>query len=173
MRRIFTIISALLIATTLTACGAGQNAATRKITQVTDGVESSITQDGNNIKIVNLLVVAAPGGNAVLVGTIVNNGDQEDLLLGVAINGTTTTYTGINVLPKNTPIIFEGERANAKATLGGFGAPAGSRVQVGLFFAKAGVVNLDAIVREARDEYAGITAGEIPPTPTPSPTATK
>jgi hypothetical protein len=103
----------------------------------------------------------------------VNNGDQEDLLLGVAINGTTTTYTGINVLPKNTPIIFEGERANAKATLGGFGAPAGSRVQVGLFFAKAGVVNLDAIVREARDEYAGITAGEIPPSPTPSPTATK
>mgnify|MGYP000412624547 CR=1 FL=1 len=68
---------------------------------------------------------------------------------------------------------FEGERANAKVVLGGFGAPAGSRVQVGLFFAKAGVVTLDAIVREASEEYAGITAGETLPTPTPSPTATK
>ena len=173
MRRTISAIAIAALAVSLSGCGAGVNASTRNNNQVTDGVESSITQDGNNIKIVNLLVVAAPGGNAVLVGTIVNNGDQEDLLLGVAINGTTTTYTGINVLPKNTPIIFEGERANAKATLGGFGAPAGSRVQVGLFFAKAGVVNLDAIVREARDEYAGITAGEIPPTATPSPTATK
>jgi hypothetical protein len=60
-----------------------------------------------------------------------------------------------------------------KVVLGGFGAPAGSRVQVGLFFGNAGVVTLDAIVREARDEYAGITAGETLPTPTPSPTATK
>ena len=173
MRRTILAIVITALALSLSGCGAGQNASTRQISQVTDGVEASITQDGNNIKIVNLLIVAAPGGNAVLVGTIVNNGDEEDFLLGAAINGTTATYTGINVLPKSTPIIFEGERANAKVTLGGFGAPAGSRVQVGLFFAKAGVVTLDAIVREARDEYAGITAGETLPTPTPSPTATK
>ena len=173
MRRTISAISIAVLAVSLSGCGAGQSASTRQINQVTDGVEASITQDGNNIKIVNLLVVAAPGGNAVLVGTIVNSGDAEDFLLGAAINGTSATYTGINVLPKNTPIIFEGERANAKVVLGGFGAPAGSRVQVGLFFAKAGVVTLDAIVREASEEYAGITAGEILPTPTPSPTATK
>jgi hypothetical protein len=173
MRRTISALVIAGLALSLSGCGAGQNASTRQISQVTDGVEASVTQDGNNIKIVNLLVVAAPGGNAVLVGTIVNNGDEEDFLLGAAINGTTATYMGINVLPKSTPIIFEGERANAKVTLGGFGAPAGSRVQVGLFFAKAGVVTLDAIVREARDEYAGITAGETLVTPTPSPTATK
>jgi hypothetical protein len=173
MRRTISAISIAVLAVSLSGCGAGQSASTRQINQVTDGVEASITQDGNNIKIVNLLVVAAPGGNAVLVGTIVNNGDVEDSLLGVALNGTSATYTGINVLPKNTPIIFEGERANAKVVLAGFGAPAGSRVQVGLFFANAGVVNLDAIVREARDEYTGITAGTSSPTPTPSPTATK
>ena len=173
MRRTISVLAITALAVSLTGCGAGNNASTRQVKQVTDGVEGSIIKDGNNIKIVNLLVVAAPGGNAVLVGTIVNNGDIEDALLGVAINGTSATYTGNNVLPKNTPIIFEGERANAKVVLGGFGAPAGSRVQVGLFFGNAGVVTLDAIVREARDEYAGITAGETLPAPTPSPTATK
>ena len=173
MRRTISAIAIAVLAVSLSGCGAGNNASTRQVKQVTDGVEGAINKDGNDIKILNLLVVAAGGGNAVLVGTIVNNGDAEDLLLAVAINGTTATYTGINVLPKNTPIIFEGERANAKVVLGGFGAPAGSRVQVGLFFAKAGVVTLDAIVREASEEYAGITAGEILATPTPSPTATK
>jgi hypothetical protein len=114
MRRTILAISIAVLAISLSGCGAGQNASTRQINQVTDGVEASITQDGNNIKIVNLLVVAAPGGNAVLVGTIVNNGDAEDFLLGAAINGTTATYTGTNVLPKNTPIIFEGERATQR-----------------------------------------------------------
>ena len=173
MRRTISAISIAVLAVSLSGCGAGQNASTRQINQVTDGVEASITQDGNNIKIVNLLVVAAPGGNAVLVGTIVNNGDAEDFLLGAAINGTSATYTGTNVLPKNTPIIFEGERANAKVVLGGFGAPAGSRVQVGLFFAKAGIITLNAIVRQAREEYAGITAAVEVPMASPSPTATK
>ena len=173
MHRTISAVVITALALSLSGCGAGQSASTRQISQVTDGVEATITQDENNIKIVNLLVVAAPGGNAVLVGTIVNNGDAEDFLLGVAINGTSATYTGVNVLPKNTPIIFEGERATAKVVLGGFGAPAGSRVQVGLFFAKAGVVNLDAIVREARDEYAGVTGTIDVPMVSPSPTASK
>lgn len=157
MRR---IISALIITTlafSLSGCGAGVNASSRQVKQVTDGVEGSIIKEGNNIKIVNLLIVAAAGGNAVLVGTIVNTGDTEDALLAVAINGTTAVYTGNNALPKNTPIIFEGDSANAKAVLAGFGAPAGSRVKVGLFFAKAGEITLDAIVRDTRDDYAGVT----------------
>lgn len=175
MRRTITTLVITTLALTLTGCGAGINASTRQVRQVTDGVEGQITSDGNKIKIVNLLVVAAPGANAVLVGTVINNGDKEDALLGVAINGTTAVYTGENVLPKNTPIIFEGERANAKAVLAGFGAPAGSRVQVGLFFAHAGAITLDAIVRDTRDDYAGVTAGAKLSTTTesPAPTATK
>jgi hypothetical protein len=157
MRRIISVLVITASAVSLTGCGAGMNASTRQVRQVTDGVEATITKDGNNIKVVNLLVVAAGGGNAVLVGTIINNADQEDALLGVAINGSTTTYTGNNVLPKNTPIIFEGASANAKAVLAGFGAPAGSRVPVSLFFAKAGEVTLDALVRDTRDDYANVT----------------
>jgi len=157
MRRTISAIAITTLAVTLTGCGAGQNAATRQINQVTDGVEASITKDGNDIKVANLLVVAASGGNAVLVGTIINTSDKEDSLLGVAINGTATTLTGKKVLPKNSPIIFEGPSANAKAVLGGFGATAGSRVKVGLFFAHAGAITLDAIVRDTRDTYANVT----------------
>jgi hypothetical protein len=173
MRRIFSALVIAVLAVSLSGCGAGQNASTRQVKQVTDGVEGSITKDGNNIKIVNLLVVAAGGGNAVLVGTIINNADTEDALLGVAINGTATTYTGTNALPKNTPIIFEGDRANAKAVLAGFGGAAGSNVEIGLFFAKAGSITLNAIVRDTRDTYAGVTAAIDVPMVSPSPTAKK
>jgi hypothetical protein len=78
-----------------------------------------------------------------------------------------------SVLPKNTPIVFEGDRATAKAVLAGFGAPAGSRVKVGLFFARAGEITLDAIVRDTRDTYAGVTAAIDVPMATPAPTAKK
>ena len=174
MRRTISALTIAALAISLTGCGAGNNASTRQVKQVTDGVEGSITKDGNNIKILNLLVVAAGGGNAVLVGTIVNTADAEDVLLGVAINGTTVSYTGTTALPQNTPIIFEGDRANAKAVLRGFGGTAGSNVKVGLFFAKAGSITLNAIVREAKEEYAGISGAiDVPmvsPSPTPTPT---
>ena len=173
MRRTLSALVIASLAVSLSGCGAGPNAATRQVREVTDGVEASITKDGNDIKIVNLLVVAAPGGNAVLVGTVVNNADTEDALLGVAIDGTTATYTGKNVLPKNSPIIFDGPSANAKVVLGGFGAPAGSRVKVGLFFAHAGAVTVDAIVRDTRDTYADVTADGSFATATPSPTPSK
>ncbi len=110
-----------------------------------------------------------------MVGTVVNNADKEDALLGVAINGSTATYTGKANLPKNSPIIFEGPSANAKAVLGGFGAPAGTHVKVGMFFAHAGAVTVDAIVRDTRDDYAGVTAGDtlLTTTASPSPSPTK
>jgi hypothetical protein len=173
MRRIFSAVVIAALAVSLSGCAAGNNASTRQVKQVTDGVEGSIEKDGNNIRIVNLLVVAAGGGNAVLVGTIVNTGDTEDALLGVAINGSAANYTGNSTLPKNTPIIFEGDSANAKAVLAGFGGSPGSTVKIGLFFAKAGAITLNAIVREAKSEYAGISAAVDVPMVSPSPTPTK
>ena len=156
MRRVLSALAIASLALSLTGCGAGLNASTRQITQVTDGAEAQIIGDGNNIRVVNLLVVAAGGGTGVLVGTIVNAADEEDSLLGVAINGSVLTYTGKNVLPKNSPIIFEGDRANAKAVLTGFGAKAGANVSVTMFFARAGEVTRNVLVRENKDEYAGI-----------------
>jgi hypothetical protein len=155
------VVTAFLIATltiSLTGCGAGLNASTRNIKQVTDGVEATVNTDGNNIKVVNLLVVETAQGAGVLVGTLVNSLDQEDALLGVAINGQVATVTGSNVLAKNKPVIFEGPSANIKAVVLALGAKAGQSVQVTMFFARAGEVTVQAIIRDQRDSYAGITA---------------
>jgi hypothetical protein len=168
MRRTITTITALLIATSLTACGAGQNAATRQITKVTDGVEVSITQNGSAIKIVNLLLVATETGDAVVVGTIVNQGAQADQLLGIAVGGNTATITGDMALNQNVPMRFEGESANAKAVFAGVSPVAGRHVKLTLGFARAGMVTAEVIIRDKRDTYKDITSG-ITPVATSSP----
>ena len=158
MRRVLTAFLIALLTISLSGCGAGLNASTRNITQVTEGAEATITTDGNNIKVVNLLVVETAEGAGVLVGTLVNSKDQEDALLGVAINGQVATVTGTNALAKNTPVIFEGPSANAKAVVLVLGAKAGQSIQVSMFFARAGQVTVQALIRDQRDDYAGITA---------------
>ena len=162
MRRTITTITALLIATSLTACGAGQNAATRQITKVTDGVEVSITQNGSAIKIVNLLLVATETGDAVVVGTIVNQGAQADKLIGIAVGGNTATITGDMALNQNAPLRFEGESANAKAVFAGVSPVAGRHVKLTLGFARAGMVTAEVIIRDKRDAYKDVTSGTTP-----------
>ena len=158
MRRVLITLLIATLTISLSGCGAGLNAETRKLKQVTDGVEATVNTGGNNIKVVNLLVVETAEGAGVLVGTLVNSLDQEDALLGVAINGQVATITGTNTLAKNTPVIFEGPSANAKAVVPVLGAKAGQSVQVTMFFARAGQVTVQAIIRDQRDTYAGITA---------------
>lgn len=158
MRRVLITLLIATLTLSLTGCGAGLNAETRNLKQVTDGVEATVNTAGNNIKVVNLLVVETAEGAGVLVGTLVNSLDQEDALLGVAINGQVATVTGSNVLAKNKPVIFEGPSANAKAVVRVLGAKAGQSVQVTMFFARAGQVTVQAIIRDQRDDYAGITA---------------
>ena len=158
MRRTITALIIATLTVSLSGCGAGTTAATRQIKQVTDGVEAAITTDGNNIKLVNILVVATPEGAGVLVGTVVNSLPTEDALLGVAINGQVATITGTNALAQNSPIIFEGTSANSKAVVPTLGGVAGQSVQVTMFFAHAGQVTVNAIIRDQRDTYAGITA---------------
>ena len=167
MRRIFTIIASLLIATSLTACGAGQNAATRNITQVTDGVEVEVTQNGSAIKIVNLLLVATENGDAVVVGTIINKGAETDQLLGIAVGGNTATLTGDTTLAQNAPLRFEGESANVKAFFSGVNPVAGRHVKLSLGFARAGLVTAEVIIRDKRDDYKNVTSNSVEATSSP------
>jgi copper(I)-binding protein len=160
MRRIITTISALVLATSLTACGAGQNAPTRLIKQVTDGVEATITENGSNIKIVNMLLVATETGDAVLVGTIVNQGAEEDRLLGIAVGGSQATITGEITLKQNSPIRFEGDSANAKAVFYGAAPTAGRHVNLSLGFARAGIVTVEVIIRDKRDDYKDVVSNQ-------------
>jgi hypothetical protein len=158
-KRTLSVITIFALSVSLTGCGAGLNAATRQIAQVTDGVEANVINEENNIRVVNLLVVATEDQYAVLVGTIVNAKDAPDTLLGVAINGSVATLTGTTTLLRNAPVIFEGDSANAKAVLPGFTVAPGIRVPVVLFFARAGEVTLDALVRGATDIYTNVTSG--------------
>ena len=76
----------------------------------------------------------------------------------MAINGQVATVTGSNVLAKNKPVVFEGPSANIKAVVQSLGAKAGESIQITLFFARAGEVTVQAVIRDQRDDYAGITA---------------
>ncbi len=152
----FVIIASL---STLTACGAGQSAASRAITKVTDGAETEVVTATSNMKIRGFLLVAQPDGSAVLVGTIVNANSTPDSLLGISANNVLATLTSESeVISENTPMIFEGDSANAKAVIPGLGVKAGNSVDISFFFETAGVVTVKAIVRDQRDTYAGVTA---------------
>ena len=147
------------LALTLTACsGAGPNASTRLIKQVTDGVEAKVLTDGNDLRIVNTLLVATEDGSAVVVGTMVNSTATPDTLLGIYAGGTQAKISGTTTLDQNKPLIFEGESATTKAVFAGVGATPGKHVTVTFAFARAGKVSVDAIIRDKRDDYANVTA---------------
>jgi len=144
---------------TLTACGAGESAASRNITKVTDGAETTVKTDTSDLKLRGFLVVAQPDGSAVLVGTIVNSNSTPESILGVSINNVLATVTtDLTEISEKVPMIFEGDSANAKAVVPGLGAKAGSTVDISFFFKTAGIITVKAIVRDQRDTYAGVTA---------------
>ena len=148
-KKIASAITAVALATSLTACsGAGNDAPTRMINQVTDGVEANLASEGNLIYLRNIYVAVNAAGDASLVGTIVNQKPTQDALVAVAIN-----QTGIKIVPQaalqNKPIIFGGDSANAEAVLPAAGLIAGHRVPVSFFFGLAGTVSVDALVVNA------------------------
>jgi hypothetical protein len=146
------------LALSLTSCaGAGPNASTRLIKRVTDGAEAIVKTDTSDLSISNLLLVATEDGSAVVIGTIVNYMDEADALLGISAGGITATLSGEQNLVKNQPIRFEGETANAKAVFAGVGAQAGRNIELQLAFARAGVVTVNVIIRDKRDDYANVT----------------
>ena len=157
-KRITTAVISAALALSLTACGgSGPDAATRLIKRVTDGNEATVKTNGSDLAIANLLLVATEDGSAVVVGTIVNYKDEADALLGISAGGTSATLTGEKNLLRDKPIRFEGDSANAKAVFAGVGAVAGKNVQLQLAFARAGVVTVNAIIRDKRDTYANVT----------------
>ena len=155
-KRFLIIISTITIATSLSACtGAGNNAPTRLINQVTDGVETKLVSDDNFVYIRNLLIVAEENGDATLVATIVNQRDTDDALLGVSINNASFEL-GQKAYPVllNMPVRFGGESANATAVLKGANLTPGNRVDVQLFLGRAGVATLNALVVSPDSQYA-------------------
>ena len=150
MRKKITVaVTAVALATSLTACGgAGQNAPTRMINQVTDGVEAKLASEGNLIVLRNIQVAVNEAGDASLVGTIVNQKDTKDALLALAINQMQIKLSAIPTA-LNKPVIFGGPSANAIATIPNSGLVAGNRTTVSFFFGLAGTVSVDALIVNA------------------------
>ena len=151
MANTFTKLTALLIiAATITGCGSGQNAATRTIKQVTDGVEA----ESAGIKLRNVLLVKTATAEGVLVATVINTSDENDSIVGVAIGGAMTNLVAkSNELKKNKPIIFVGDSASADASIPVLNTSAGERIDITFTFAKAAPVTLDALVVNGEGIY--------------------
>jgi len=146
------------LAFTLTGCwGAGPNAETRLIKRVTDGTEVILKENGNNISVSNLLLVATEDGSAVVVGTFVNYSEDKDSLVGLSVNGVPAVITGETTLLQSAPIRFEGDSATTKGVFDGVGAVPGVNVPLTLTFARAGEVTKNVIVRDKRDDYKNVT----------------
>ena len=158
-RKSIVITSALAFSLLLSGCGAGQNAATRMITRVTDGTEITIKENGSEIRVVNLTLVDTQDGAAVVVATIVNQGTEPDQLLGFSVQGVQAALSGETVLLPNKPLFFEGEQANAKAVFTGANPKPGTHVTVSLGFAKAGFVSAEVIIRDKRDDFKNVVSG--------------
>jgi copper(I)-binding protein len=159
VRKTAVLTISVSLALSLSACGAGNDAPTKMITQVTDGVDGAVTTYGNDIKVSSVLLVAQSDGSAVLVGSIVNENPTEDNLLGITVSGVNATLSQKSLMLKqNQPIRFAGESANASAVLPGLNVKPGDRVKVQLYFATAGQLTLDAIVRDRSGIYANVGA---------------
>ena len=147
------LIGALLSSSVLlTGCADGGQAPTRIIKQVTDGVE----KDLGDVKIRNLKIVALPDGTGTLVAFIVNHNESPDKLAAITVNGQRADLVSDAVLTKNTPMIFEGDSANAKAKVATLGAKPGYRVPVVLYFVNGGKAELDALVVANTGIYSSI-----------------
>jgi hypothetical protein len=147
-----------LLALSLTSCAAGPNASTRLITKVTDGNEIVLNENGNNIRVSNLLLVATKDGAGVVVGHIVNRLAEVDELISVSSNGVPAVVTGETTLRENVPLTFEGESANIKAVLSGVNLVVGTNTTLTLGFARAGVVTVNVLVRDQSEIYAEVTS---------------
>jgi len=154
---LLTILVASLSA--LTGCAAGPNAATRLINQVTDGVDS----ESGAVKLRNFKLVLQPDSSAVMVGTIVNQDEAEDGVIGATINGERARIwangSEVDSLPltQNKPQTFAGPSATAYIYTPYLGVKAGYRVPVQIVLARGGIVELDVLIREKDLEFADVS----------------
>lgn len=154
-KRIFsarTIVLAMSLVL-LTGCGAGPNAPTRLITQVTDGVEKMV----GDIKLVHMLLVKQSDGSAVLVGTLLNNGESPDLITNLTVNGIPAQIApSILLVTPEQPLIFAGDSANALAVFPSINVQPGRHVTLQVTFRNAGSVKLDTLVRDRIGEFVNV-----------------
>lgn len=151
----------LLASPVLTGCFSGKAATTT----VQSTMNSGNGTDANvgDLAIENATIVLGPegSGSATLIGSVFNNGAQDDMLVDVTINGTPAVVTpGAEKIPagSNATYGYDSMKFINSYT---FDAEPSAYVPVTLQFANAGVVEMSVLSVPATGIYEGIA-------PTPS-----
>lgn len=161
MRRISIIITSLLLAFSLSACGYGSTPETAKMGPAGNGADAVI----GTIKVQEVLVIN-DGTNAVLTAVIVNTSDQEETLLGASVDyhllNLVDTSSGAAV--KNDAFLIAPKSSLTLSFAGPYGAifnqadipTVGEDVKVNFAFAENGFVDVRALVFANTEYYASI-----------------
>ncbi|WP_405779420.1 DUF461 domain-containing protein [Streptomyces sp. NBC_00859] len=174
LRRGVLAASAIVVSTAaLSACGAGNNAATIEIKP-----DNAATTVGV-IKVQNATVITQPKatvkGPAVIATTVFNNGDTNQTLQNVKLAGSSSPVklTGAKgkgpiSVPAHGSVVIGG-RNNAAAVLadGRSAAAAGSTQNLVFQFSETGRVALAALVVPATSYFHGFGPSSLPATPSP------
>ncbi len=157
-------VAAVLVALpVLVGCGGGFNATTTKPYAPSDG---QLANSGN-LRVQNILVVAADGSTTgVVSGAIANRGNARDQLVSMTSADGAVALTGNGALPANASVLM-GSGTPLAATITNLTVKPGATVRLRLTFAHANPLTIDTLVLPQTGYYASIT-----PSPAPSPSAT-
>ena len=148
--------SALLV---LSGCAAGQSAETSQPYNPSDGRNVNIPEDagfGDPYMAVRNALVVSDGGVAAITVTLVNNGDETDVLSEAKIGEQTATLVSgpVEIAPAQKVAIGGGSGRLALVQDGG--VMPGQWTQLTLTFARAGSTTLDVLVVSSDDEYSAL-----------------
>ncbi|MFF2654538.1 DUF461 domain-containing protein [Streptomyces sp. NPDC058045] len=151
----------------LTACGAGNSAATLEVKP--DNAETAV----GDVKIQNAMVITQPDeatGPAVVSARIFNNGRTDQTVDSVTLTGTSTSAqltpaqaTGKVVVPAGGSVMFGG-KGNASAVLpeGHEAVRAGDAQALTFTFSKTGEVKMTGFVVPANSYFTEWGPSELP-----------
>ncbi len=148
--------AALLV---LTGCASGQSAQTSQPYNPSDGRNVNIPEDAGfddpYMAVRNALVVS-DGGAASITVTLVNNGDETDVLTEARIGEQTAAFVGgpVEIAAGQKVAIGGGSERIALVQEGG--VEPGDWTELTLIFTNAGSTTLDVLVISSDDEYAAL-----------------
>jgi hypothetical protein len=156
------LISALLAIPVLAlaaGCAAGNNAQTLQPYSPADG----IVANSGNVRVLNALVVADPGGNTGVVSmTIVNRGTRLDGLTNLTSSSGAVDFTGTRNLPPRVAVRF-GATTEPAATISGLTAKPGQTITLSLTFQRSRPLRIATVVLPATGAYSSLTPGPATP----------
>ena len=153
-RFLMVAVGTLCITPVLSACGAGQDAATLRPMAPGDGIVTTV----GTSRIVNALVVVGPNDPSigVISMTVANPGAVADEVVSITSSQGTVTQTGPSAVPPDGAVSF-GSPGGPSAVINGLTARVGSDVTLTVRLLNAGEVTFTVVLYPATGPYATVT----------------